>query len=109
MKSETCQGGLYVEMSGCAFDPAKDYSCYKIPTVANAACGAGETPQSSTPCSIDPCVVCNSDGGQAGGGYLDSAGAAKIGYCVCVSSSGGAQKWSCASEISWPCPVGPGC
>ena len=38
MKSETCAGGVYAEMSGCSFDPSRDYSCYSLPGVANAIC-----------------------------------------------------------------------
>src|SRR6185437_1499765 len=38
VKSETCPagGGTYAEMTGCSFDPSKDFSCYKVPaTVAD--------------------------------------------------------------------------
>jgi len=76
---------------------------------ANAACAAGSTPQANGPCMINACTLCNSTGGLPGGGYLDSAGAAKIGYCVCSTSASGAQKWSCASDTAWPCPFGSGC
>ena len=34
-------------MSGCTFDPTRDYSCYAIPSAANAACPAGVAPQGS--------------------------------------------------------------
>jgi len=106
-KAETCStAGVYVEMSGCTFDPAADYSCYKIPTAANAACPADALPQASAPCMIDPCVVCNSDGGPAGGVYFDSGGVMKVGFCVCSAST---SKWSCASDTAWPCPGNPGC
>lgn len=109
-KSETCMGGVYVEMSGCTFDPARDYSCYKIPTVApTEACPAGVTPQASAPCTTAPCALCNSTGGLPGGTYLDSSGAERQGYCVCSTNAGGAQKWSCASVTAWPCPAGAGC
>jgi hypothetical protein len=37
-KSETCTGGVYAEMSGCSFDSAKDFACYKIPAAANTMC-----------------------------------------------------------------------
>jgi hypothetical protein len=108
-KSETCgpgaDGGMtYAEMAGCSYDPAGTYSCYKIPTTANAACPLG-----SAACAVaDPCVVCNSSGGLAGGNYMDSSGA-KAGFCVCV-----ANKWTCASTSAWPCggaPIAnnPGC
>ena len=107
VKSDTCTGGIYAEMSGCAFDPSRDFSCYKIPATANAACGATSTPPiASGPCMIDACTLCNSTGGLPGGGYLDSSGAAKVGYCVCSAST---RKWSCASDTAWPCPAGSGC
>jgi hypothetical protein len=119
-KSETCgpgaDGGMtYAEMAGCSYDPAGTYSCYKIPTTANAACpldtttGLPATPMGSAACAVaDPCVVCNSSGGLAGGNYMDSSGA-KAGFCVCV-----ANKWTCASTSAWPCggaPIAnnPGC
>jgi hypothetical protein len=106
LKSEMCTtAGVYVEMSGCFFDPARDYSCYKLPNVANASCPA-QPPQANSPCMVDPCLVCNSDGGTTGGGYLDSSGAAKVGFCVCGAAT---SKWSCASDIAWPCPGNAGC
>ena len=109
VKSETCTGGVYAEMSGCSFDPATNFACYKIPAAANTVCPAG-TPQASTDCTVDHCVVCNSTGGLPGGGYSDSGGAAKVGYCVCqVANSAGKRTWSCASDTAWPCPAGAGC
>src|SRR4051812_36491514 len=39
VKLETCtSAGTYSEMSGCKFNPAGDFACYKIPTAANTAC-----------------------------------------------------------------------
>jgi hypothetical protein len=104
-KSETCTAGVYVEQSGCSFPPAADYSCYKIPAAIDASCPA-ETPQASTVCTVAPCTLCN-----VNGGYLDSGGAAKTGYCVCPppSTTTGTSKWSCASSTAWPCPAGLGC
>jgi hypothetical protein len=108
-KSETCSGGVYVEMSGCAFDPTHDYSCYKIPSAANTACPTG-TPQASQACTTDHCVLCNTTGGLPGGHYNDSSGADKIGYCTCqVPNSAGTRTWTCASDTAWPCPAGMGC
>jgi hypothetical protein len=113
VKSETCQtSGTYAEMSGCAFDQAKSYACYKIPTTANTDCPAGVTPQSGMDCGTVPmCESCNSMQGLAGGGYLDSSGSAKTGFCVCQApNSSGARVWSCATDNgSWPCPGNPGC
>ena len=110
VKSETCStAGVYTEMSGCAFDPANDYSCYSIPAVANPICPAGSL-QAATACEVPPCSLCNSNQGLPGGQYLDSAGAPKIGYCVCQApNSAGVRTWSCASDTQWPCPAGAGC
>ena len=105
VKSETCASGFYAEMTGCVFDPGRDYSCYKLPAVANAACPA-EVPQANAACSVAACLVCNSAGGTASATYLDSTGATQVGYCLCSAST---LKWSCASDIAWPCPGGSGC
>jgi len=112
VKSETCTtAGTYQQMSGCTFDPARDHSCYRIPSTANVACPAGVTPQASLPCDVPACTVCNSTGGLDGGQYLDSSGAAKTGFCVCQApNANGARLWSCASNNgSWPCPLANGC
>src|SRR6185295_18316346 len=83
VKSETCQtSGTYAEMSGCSFDPAGDYTCYKLPTAATA-CPADTTPQAGQACDLPTCTLCNSLQGLATGGYLDTSGSAKVGYCVC--------------------------
>lgn len=111
VKSETCQtSGTYAEMSGCTFDPSKDYACYKIPTAANAACPAGVTPKGSDACDVPHCTLCNSTQGRAGGQYLDSSGAPKTGFCTCQEpNSAGTRAWTCASDTAWPCPMGLGC
>ena len=111
VKSETCtSSGTYVEMSGCLFDPARDYSCYKIPTTANAVCAAGVAPQASQVCDVPYCTLCNSLQGMYGGGYSDSTGAPKVGWCVCKQpDASGTRTWSCASDTAWPCPLGSGC
>jgi hypothetical protein len=109
VKSDTCTGGVYAEMSGCLFDPTRDYSCYKLPSTSIAACGP-DVPIAGSACNVAACQICNSTEGLPGGGYLDSAGAAKIGYCVCQApNSGGTRTWSCASDTAWPCPAGAGC
>jgi hypothetical protein len=103
-KSETCTNGAYVEQSGCSFPPDLDASCYKIPTTVDASCPA-TPPQASQVCTVAPCTPCN-----AGGAYLDSTGASKVGYCVCpMPGASGMSKWSCASTTAWPCPAGMGC
>lgn len=115
VQSETCQtsgqlNGVYLQMSGCAFDPARDFSCYKIPTAANAVCAIGVTPEASKPCDVPHCTLCNSLQGLTGGQFLDTTGAPKVGWCVCREpNSVGQRTWSCGSDTSWPCPLGRGC
>lgn len=111
VKLETCTtAGIYSEMSGCDFDEAKDYSCYKIPATANAACPAGLVPQGSVDCDVPTCTACNSLQGVVGGTYKDSQGAEKPGWCVCqVANTAGRRTWSCATDTSWPCPMQAGC
>jgi len=110
VKAETCTtGGYYAEMSGCSFDPSFDYSCYKIPLAANAACPPGITPQAGAACAVPPCSPCNSFQGVVGGLYVDAAGAPRVGWCVCQPGANGMTTWSCASDTAWPCPLGAGC
>ena len=102
--------GTYAEMSGCSFEPTRDFSCYKIPAAANTACPAGVTPQGSMACDVPHCTLCNSLGGIVGGSYLDSGGAPKIGWCTCQEPNAhGLRTWTCASDTAWPCPLGAGC
>ena len=106
------QNGAYDGMSGCTlFDPFADYSCYKIPTAANAACPQDVTPQVGMSCQVAHCVLCNSTGGLPGGGWLDASGAPRFtGWCVCQPpNAAGARSWSCAPDTNWPCPAGTGC
>jgi hypothetical protein len=107
VKSETCPagGGTYTEMTGCSFDPSKDYSCYKVPATASAQNAMCPTTAivSGSACSIADCIVCG-----LSAGYMDSTGAAKTGYCVCQASAA-SPTWSCASNTAWPCPNGTGC
>jgi hypothetical protein len=111
VKTETCTtAGTYAEMSGCSFDPSKDYSCYKIPTAANTVCPAGVTPKGADPCDVPTCTLCNSLGGIVGGNYFDSTGAPKVGWCACQeANSAGMRTWTCASDTAWPCPLNGGC
>jgi hypothetical protein len=103
-KSETCTGGAYAEQSGCTFPDGADYSCYKIPGAIDASCPT-TAPKAGDACTVATCTLCN-----VGGGYLDSSGNPKTGYCVCPApGAGGVSKWSCASATSWPCPSGSGC
>jgi len=103
-KSETCLGGTYQEQTGCSFPTGIDYSCYKIPATIDPSCPT-TVPQANTPCTVADCVPCN-----VNGGYNDSSGAAKTGYCVCPATAAGTPgKWTCASTTAWPCPAGQGC
>ncbi len=104
VKSETCPagGGTYAEMTGCSFDPTRDFSCYKILTPQDATCPTTVIAAGSA-CTIADCVVC---GGTTG--YTDSTGAMKTGYCVCQAGAT-SPTWSCASSTAWPCPTGIGC
>jgi len=104
-KSEICTAGVYNEQSGCSFETGVDFSCYKIPTTIDPSCPA-TAPTASSVCTVGTCILCN-----VNGGYLDSGGNAKTGYCVCPTPSAttGTAKWSCASSTAWPCPAGQGC
>lgn len=105
-KSESCTAGVYVEQSGCSFQPELDYSCYKIPAAIDTTVCPAETPTASTVCTVPKCTLCN-----VSGGYFDSGGNAKVGYCVCPepSATTGVSKWTCAASTAWPCPSGKGC
>jgi hypothetical protein len=111
-KSETCTAQVYVEQSGCSFPTGVDYSCYKIPTASDGtfildpSCPTDAAPTASAVCSVATCILCNFQGG-----YFDSGGNAKTGYCVCPTPSAttGQSKWTCASSTAWPCPAGQGC
>lgn len=102
VKTETCSAGSYAE-GPCAFDPAKDFSCYKVPAAGafSASCPAGAITAGSA-CTVSDCTVCGEMG------YMDSSGSPKTGYCVCQSGSSN-PTWSCASTTAWPCPSGSGC
>jgi hypothetical protein len=109
-KTETCVSGFFVE-GECVFPTETDYSCFKVPTIDSPGCPTNQ-PQSGQPCSVTTCslpcsrTVCSTCG--VANGYLDSIGAWKDGYCVCVTGTNG-NRWSCASKTAWPCPAGQGC
>ena len=83
----------------CEYVPG-DYSCYRLPDPLEACPpepenDAGSTlPMVGSNCTRAACSPC---GSATLISYLDSAGAAKVGYCVC-----GSGKWSCASTTEWP-------
>ena len=111
LRCSAASGAVFIEMSGCLFDPVADYSCYKVPTGANAACPAGVTPQHSTPCDVPYCTLCNALQGVPGGSFhIESNDLARLGYCVCqLPNAAGLRTWSCANDSSWPCPGGNDC
>jgi hypothetical protein len=103
-KNCTCSAGIW-SCPVCAYDPAKDYTCYKIPTTI-AACPPDATdtsgmmlPASGGACTLAPCKPCGSGTANA---YRDSKGVPKIGYCICVPSTDGTTNvYSCASTKEW--------
>jgi hypothetical protein len=121
-KEETCSGAAYAENSVCNFDPHVDYSCFKIPEPEDVdpGCPTDEAfaPRHNQPCTLLPCHVCGGNTNEQTTGYRDAtAGALKVGFCVCrpavVDASGtvtSIQKWACATMgTAWPCPNGFGC
>ena len=103
VKLETCTNGAYMEMSGCSFNPANDYSCYKIVTPQSSSCPTA-MPMANAACTVATCTPCNLNGM-----YADSSGKVATGYCVCTTSG----KWTCATvgttSTAWPCPGNTGC
>lgn len=108
-KSETCTNSVYVEVSACIWT-ATDYSAFKVPaTLAELSTSCpGTAPQASTPCTVAPCIPCADS---STGGYLDSSGAQKAGWCECAAHDDtGTGKWTCGTAGSaWPCPGQAGC
>jgi hypothetical protein len=115
-KTETCTGGVYAESSNCKFPTNCWYACFKVPTADAPGCPA-TPPQRNQPCNLaicnlpcaetqtTPCEMCG-----VAAGYLDSTGAAKVGYCICVAASGGGGEFACGViPGTWPCPLGRGC
>jgi hypothetical protein len=94
-KTETCIGGVFTEGS-CNFDSWNDYTCFVIPPVIQACTPTGPA-TASQPCYVPDCMPCGPD-------YFDSAGNAKVGYCVCNGGDGVGTvgTWSCASPTAWP-------
>jgi hypothetical protein len=110
-KTETCYGGVYVE-GDCVFPSEVSYACFRIPTADSVRCPA-TAPQHNQPCTLPICSLpCGTTACELCGirtGYLDSAGSAKVGYCVCIAAAAGGGKWACAPVTAWPCPAGEGC
>lgn len=104
-KTETCLAGVYAE-GDCTFPPDKDYSCYAIPDpIDEVACGVTAPPKATDECSAPLCMSCN-----FGGSYQDSGDNAKDGFCTCREpDQEGIRRWTCASDVAWPCPFNQGC
>jgi hypothetical protein len=99
-KSETCTAGVYVEVSACTWT-GTDYSAFRVPaTLAELSATCPDTtPQAGQACTVEPCVVCAD---KSTGGYLDSSGAAKSGWCLCNGETD--KKWTCGTAgTAWPC------
>jgi len=104
LKTETCEGGVYVE-GDCEFPTGVDYSCFSIPDTIDAATCPTEAPQATEPCDVPICTLCN-----LAGSYLTSTGDVKTGYCVCREpNDDGDRTWTCASATAWPCPMAACC
>ena len=104
-KSETCTGGVVRGDVGLQLRAGARLRLLQDPGGGQHRLPGRRTPQASTDCTVDHCVVCNSTGGLPGGGYRDSGGAAKAGYCVCqAANSAGKRTWSCASDTAVALP-----
>ena len=84
----------------CEYVPG-DYACYRLPDPLEACPPEPETDSGSTlPMVGSTCTraACSPCGSATLVSYLDSAGAAKPGYCICSNE----RKWTCASTTEWP-------
>lgn len=102
VKNCNCVAGMW-DCPLCQFYPedgaTHNYSCFKLDALA--ACppdATGMLPQSGTACTQAPCMPCGS--ATPSGGYRDSTGVPKAGYCVC--SDGMSPTYSCGSVNEWP-------
>lgn len=102
VKNCTCVAGMW-DCPVCQFYPedgvTHDYSCFRLTNLT--ACppdATGMLPQSGTACTQAPCMPCGS--ATPAGGYRDSTGVPKAGYCVC--SDGMSPTYSCGSVNEWP-------
>jgi hypothetical protein len=120
LKSETCSAGYYVEASYCVYDPACDYSCYRLPAEADPACPTPEAtvPRRGQPCTLPACVVCGGTASEQTTGFLEPSGTMRVGYCSCrqpvITGMGyviTSPIWACGvgGAHTWPCPGEPGC
>ena len=98
-KTCTCAADAW-KCPACSFPTGAEYSCYKLPATI-PLCDATTPPTAGASCTAAACSAC---GATTGKGFIDVAGAARAGYCVCTSS-----RWNCALTREWPCPGNPGC
>jgi hypothetical protein len=92
--------------AACLYEPGQDRSCFALPAPVPTCPpnpnvdAATPLPQGSAPCQLDPCQPC---GSSTEPGYVDSSGAPKAGYCICVPNPDtGVSVYSCASVADWP-------
>jgi hypothetical protein len=98
-----CDGGFYVEETGCSFLDDRDYSCFRIPAEQDASCPSDrDTPQAGEPCALPLCTVCAGD-------YLDQSSAPRVGFCTCDVAGSTGTRWACGVQGTWPCPGHKGC
>jgi hypothetical protein len=109
-KPLTCSSGVFTEISDCTWT-GDDYSAFRIPATMDAidpSCPA-DPPQATTACNVDACISCAS----ANGGYMDSGGTLKNGWCTCYHGPDADPVWTCGTAgKAWPCPgapANPGC
>lgn len=76
----------------CTFEPAGDYSCFKLPNPV-PACPAGTT--EGTDCNAPQCSPCGSTTGQ---GFQTLSGGSRTGFCVCAVGH-----WECGAVDEYPC------
>jgi hypothetical protein len=99
-----CNAAGAEECGDCQYEPGQDLSCFALPDpvpVCPPSPDAGQPlPQGTTRCEHDPCQPC---GSSTSPGYIDSSGAPKAGYCVCVPNpDAGFSVYSCAPVANWP-------
>jgi hypothetical protein len=98
-KTCTCASDAW-KCPACSFPTGADYSCYKLPATV-PLCDATTTPTAGASCTAAACSACGATNGK---GFIDVAGVARAGYCVCTSN-----RWNCALTKEWPCPGNLGC
>lgn len=101
VKGLKCEGGVFATVP-CFFDPANDYSCYKLPTPP-PACPAGT--QRGGVCEVEKCAPCGS--ATDPNAFLTAGGNPHAGFCLCLGAV-----WSCEGADVYPCLVSetlPGC